>query len=168
MQESSGHDDNQQATLFDRGFLSGMFLGEGTVGFANTYFSRVVPRIRISNTDKALIDEITRIYKLMEIPFHVENYARGNGYQDSWTVSIVGWKRTNRFVKEFLPITVGNKHFQLVYLQELYVLRESKKAKDPYTEKEATLISKIKALNKKNRESSETNEHRAANNAAMI
>ncbi len=153
MQESDKQANNQQATLFDTGLVSGLFLGEGSVGFIKhsaegLIRDRFSPRVRISNTDYALISAIDSILTNLSIPHYVEKANKTTGGKQSWNVLVLGWKRVRRFCEVFTPLTIGNKHEQLELLTELITIRLSVSQKEPYGVRELELYDRIKALNK--------------------
>lgn len=161
MEESPIYGHNQQATLFARGFLAGMFVGEGSIGFMKYNNPEVIrfrccPRIRIANTDYAIIRDTAASLEVLNIP-HCIQKSKSNDKM-AWNVCVIGWKRVKRFIDVMLPFIVGNKKFQLDQAKKLIDSRLSKSNKIPYTSDEMTWIEAIKVVNKTKRiaESSET------------
>lgn len=152
-QESVEHDCNQQATAFARGFVSGMFVGEGTLGLQKhtqkgMKHLKYTPRIRISNTEYRIIQETMRCLKVLEIPFFVEQCDRDT---TAWNICIVGWQRIAKFSKALLRDIVGKKADQLRFVDDLYIEKNNRGYHDDCTQKEKALFEKIRNLNKKGR-----------------
>lgn len=160
MEQSENDTTNQQERLLDLAWLAGFVEGEGCFTVAING-QRITPRIYIINTDLALIDRVSTIFKRENIGFYRQTRKGGCGGSSRWktayTVEIAGMKRVRHAILELLPYLFGNKkrvaETLLAYIERRLSLPNKPKA----TREDWEYVERIRTLNRKGpKESSET------------
>lgn len=147
-------DNQQERQEVDLGWLAGAVDGEGCycLSIANrpkrarTY---ITPMITICNTDDEFIDNADRILMQNNIPFHI-SYRKGKGKnKNSRTISIVGLKRTKKFMDVVRPYLASKSDRVKIFCEYLRRRLEEypPEMKSKYSEKDLDLVNALRKLN---------------------
>lgn len=138
-------------------WLAGFVDGEGSIGFDKMSSKKDChnPHVTITNCHKPTIERIVDILSILEIRCWVVSpkcRQKPNWKQD-WVIVVRGLRRTKPFLEMLLP-HLFTKREQAEAVLEFINYRLSVSPKQPYGEKEKSIIQKLHELN--HRGSSET------------
>lgn len=117
--QSAGKTEESNLTNSDIGWLAGIWDGEGSIGMHqhSKQDGRRVPRCSVTNTDFAIIEEASRILKLLGVGHFVQ--ARGFS-KVNWNtrkdLTVSGMKRCKTFLEAIFPYLKGYKKLKAVVI----------------------------------------------------
>lgn len=144
--------DNQQPSIssFEFGWFCGIIDGEGCIGLWSRGGSRkdeYKPGIRMTNTDKNIIDAFCSVLDRLNVSYHITTYKpRSETTKGYWTVTIEGFKR----LKNILPIIKDAlicKRSQANLVWEWVQSRDAKWHRSAYSSRELEIPKLLAELN---------------------
>ncbi len=150
--------DNQQGKVSDIeiGWLSGLFDGEGCVDFQQSKSSYCkkkdrqgldvyyYPRVRICMTHANTLLRVKKILSDLFMAHHISwRYPQKKENKSSWSLEIVGFQRVKKFLLYITPYLLTKKK-DAENMIDFIQLRESHVQHDGYSEKESSLIEKMR------------------------
>ena len=168
MEQSPIQGVNQQVTQTDMAYLAGIWDGEGSIGinkYKNPRFNgtpKNAVHLTMSNTDVAIINEVTRIMDIMKINGHIA--LRERGFTPCYQIDIRRLDSCKILLENIIQYLKGKKELAILVLRyidkriascknkpDLNFQRDGKcasmKRADCYTEDEQKLVDQIRAIN---------------------
>lgn len=142
----------------DLAYLAGLIDGEGYIGIssnAQKTRKQYTPRVTITNTNVALINEVRRILDNESIAYHVMDWdARLDSQKVRYTVEANGFRRALKLLFIIEPYLVAKRQQAQFVLAWLWsrLTHGSGFTRVPYTDSETALVEAVKELNHKGRE----------------
>ena len=154
-----GQTDNQQAkTISDIecGWVAGFLDGEGYIGFverAGPKRSQIQPKVIVSGTNVTGLNHLTSILERASMGHYVfwpKDRARKPHWKPKWTVTIIGFKRCQKFLRWLTPYLSIKKQLAEAVL-DFINLRPAHVDGDhrPYNAAELAIVERVKTLNKR-------------------
>jgi hypothetical protein len=150
--------DNSQAnTFFEKGWVVGIFEGEGWVVLNKQLLPsknyRYVPVIGMNNTSQEVIDRYIEILKKNNIGVWVgkRRFLETNN-KDQWVTNVNGFQRCKKWIDLFLE-DIHHKKSQLELLKKYIQFREKLNNSNACGETEEQIYLEIKKLNQKGKAS---------------
>ncbi len=145
---------NQQAKTSDICWLAGFLDGEGCFSFQSNHvryrgqpYSYWYPRIRVDNTHRPTLDDVTYILDELGVGYNVTWRTPTNkNWKPSWCIAIAGMKRTSKFLRVISPY-LKTKAEHAKRITAWIQVRQQHKQNDPYTEQELQLMAEVKEMN---------------------
>lgn len=146
-------DNSQTNTLFDLGWVVGIFEGEGWVVLNKQLLPsgnyRYVPVIGMNNTSQEVVDRYVDIMKKNNVGVWVgKRRFLETKNKDQWTTNIRGFERCKKWIELFLE-HIHHKKSQLELIREYIKYREKLTVHDKTGEIEENMYLKLKKLNQK-------------------
>jgi len=144
--------ENRQGTKI--AWLAGFFDGEGSVGIYENGTGNFYVRLTLTNTDKATLERVQEILEENEIPSYCRWDQQKTNRKPRWQLLWLGSTKPMKLIDLLLPHLVTKKE-QAELAKEYIEGREenryqnrkgSRWSKDPLTEREQTIIQRIKEL----------------------
>lgn len=144
--------DNQQRSIstFELGWFCGIIDGEGCIGLWSRGGGRkdeYKPGLRMSNTDRKIIDAFCSVLDRLDTSYHITAYKpRSETTKGYWTVTIEGFKRLKNLLPKVKDMLVAkNEQANLVW--EWVQSRDSKWHRSQYSERELEIPKLVSSLN---------------------
>lgn len=102
---------NQQVTTHHFAWLAGIWDGEGTFTIVFDTNQRYVPRITLSNTDPAMINEILRICDSVGVTGHLwqETTVRKANHKKAYHITINKMEHAKNLSEKMLPYLISKR-----------------------------------------------------------
>jgi hypothetical protein len=145
---------DDQQTMFYLGYLCGLIDGEGTITIEKNNRAKrnmeMYPVISISNSDKEVVDLISKIYNYFDIQYNIHwsiSLSR-KGYAPNALIRVRGNSRVHKLSELIKPYLIC-KRFQLYVVIDFIISRDYGKSRLPYGDVEFGLLNEIRRLNLK-------------------
>jgi LAGLIDADG-like domain len=150
--------DNPQVTEFEIGWLIGIYDGEGCYTIAKTIRHgdlSYTPGIKLVNTNFEMIEEVSRILKVLDVPHFIYEAWRSGKQKRAKRLEINGLFRIKKFLDKLFDRMVCRAH-QAGILKDFVELRLSKPQKETYGADEHSLYRVLRSYNEQGPGTSET------------
>ena len=142
----------QQQTVKDLAWLGGFWDADGHISVVKRS-TFLVPVATCANTNKKLVDNVTRILDIAEIPYCIEYQDRGErtNAKPAWAVRVEGKVRCLPFLQMIQPYLVGKLEQCNLVIQHCQLPKGNGPKAGERTDGYWEIKDRVQALNKRGR-----------------
>lgn len=122
-------------TEAEKGWLAGIWDGEGSIYMSRQIKRQIVPNICVGNTDLAIIAEVVRLFEKMGINLNISETRKKKSTRIFYTVGTAKFTYIKIFIEEISDYLVGEKKHK-ANLMLRFVNSRLNRAQYKYTDEE--------------------------------